>query len=135
MMTTKIVNPPQLTSKFVGSADLEWQKTEFDKIFMKVLYKDDQGRSTILFKMEPGAVVPLHEHTALEQTYVLEGSLEDDEGACTEGNFVWRPAGNQHVAHSPNGAVILSIFNRPNRFMDGTRFFTEEKLAASGSKT
>jgi ChrR Cupin-like domain len=38
----------------------------------------------------------LHEHTALEQTYVIEGSLEDHEGKCGPGQFVWRPAGNQH---------------------------------------
>jgi anti-sigma factor ChrR (cupin superfamily) len=126
-MTEKIVNPPELASHFVNSAEMDWQDTEFDKIQMKILYKDDQGRSTILFKMAPGAVVPLHEHTALEQTYVLEGSLEDDEGACSQGNLVWRPGGNKHIAHSPNGAVILSIFNRPNRFMDGARFFTEDK--------
>ena len=28
------------------------------------------GITTALFKLDPGAVVPLHEHTALEQTYV-----------------------------------------------------------------
>ena len=124
-MAKNIINPPELASHFVNSASMQWQDTDIDKIQMKLLYKDDQGRSTILFKMEPGAVVPLHEHTALEQTYVLSGSLEDDEGRCTEGNFVWRPGGNVHIARSPNGAVILSIFNKPNRFMDGTAFFTE----------
>ncbi|WOH47860.1 cupin domain-containing protein [Bradyrhizobium sp. sBnM-33] len=72
----------------------------------------------------PGAVVPLHEHTALEQTFMLEGSLEDAEGACRAGDFVWRPGGNIHVAHAPDGATFLAIFNRPNRFFDGTRFFT-----------
>ena len=70
---------------------------------MKILFADEEsGMSTILFKMEPGAVVPPHEHTALEQTYVLSGSLEDAEGKATEGNFVWRPAGNTHTAYSPN---------------------------------
>jgi anti-sigma factor ChrR (cupin superfamily) len=125
-MPEKIVNPPELASHFVNSADMDWVESGVDKITMKILYKDDDGRSTILFKMEPGATVPLHEHTKLEQTYVLEGSLEDDEGVCTAGNFVWRPGGNAHVAHAPNGAVILSIFTAPNRFMDGTHFFTEK---------
>jgi len=68
---------------------------------MKILYQDDEGRSTILFKMAPGAIVPLHEHTALEQTFMLEGSLEDSEGSCGAGDFVWRPGGNVHVAHAP----------------------------------
>ena len=78
---------------------------------MKILYKDDEGRSTILFRMAPGAVVPLHEHTALEQTFMLEGSLEDAEGSCGAGDFVWRPGGNIHVAHAPNGAMFLSAFS------------------------
>ncbi len=121
------VNPPHLRSTFVAAGAMPWQPTQFPGIEMKILYSDDEGRSTILFKMAAGAVVPLHEHTALEQTYMLEGSLEDGEGACATGDFVWRPGGNIHVAHAPNGAVFLSVFNRPNKFFDGTKFFTEEK--------
>ncbi|MFN8682362.1 cupin domain-containing protein [Paracoccus sp. P2] len=125
-MTDKIVNPPEKASHFIAASQMDWVPSGVDKISMKILYKDDDGRSTIMFKMEPGAVVPLHEHTKLEQTYVLEGSLEDDEGKCGAGDFVWRPAGNTHIAHSPNGAVILSIFTAPNRFLDGTEFFTHK---------
>ncbi|MCP4616478.1 MAG: hypothetical protein GY844_08565 [Bradyrhizobium sp.] len=118
------VNPPNLRSHLVEASTMAWQPTQFVGIEMKILYSDDEGRSTILFRMAPGAVVPLHEHTALEQTYMLEGSLEDAEGKCGAGDFVWRPGGNIHVAHAPNGATFLAIFNRPNRFFDGTKFFT-----------
>jgi hypothetical protein len=34
-------------------------------------------------------------------------------------------AGHTHVARSPNGAVFLSIFTKPNRFFGGEKFFTE----------
>jgi anti-sigma factor ChrR (cupin superfamily) len=71
-------------------------------------------------------VVPLHEHTAIEMTYVLEGTLEDDEGVCTAGNFVWRPAGSTHEAVAPKGALILGIFMKPNHFAAGQKFFTEQ---------
>lgn len=125
-MTTNITNSTDKASHLIAASQMDWVPTGIDKIDMKVLYKDDEGRSTIMFKMAPGAVVPLHEHTKLEQTFVLEGSLEDDEGVCGAGDFVWRPAGNTHVAHAPNGAVILSIFTAPNRFLDGTKFFTEK---------
>jgi hypothetical protein len=87
------VNPPELRSTFVAASSMPWQRTDFDGIEMKILYQDDEGRSTILFKMAPGAVVPLHEHTALEQTFMLEGSLEDAEGSCGAGDFV---TGRQH---------------------------------------
>ena len=84
----------------------------------------DSGITTALFKLEPGAVVPLHEHTALEQTYVIEGSLEDQECKCGPGQFVWRPAGNQHEAVAPSGAVLLGFLLKPNRFAYGEKFFT-----------
>jgi anti-sigma factor ChrR (cupin superfamily) len=125
-MTEDLVNPPELRSHFVDAKAMPWTKTEFEGIEMKILYQDEEGRSTILFKMAPGAVVPAHEHTDFEQTFMLEGSLEDSEGACTEGTYVWRPAGNKHIARSPNGAVFLSIFTRPNRFFGGAKFFSKE---------
>ena len=96
-------------------------------IQIKVLYADDEGLTTALFKLAPGAVVPLHEHTALEQTYVLEGRLTDHEGECGPGQFVWRPAGNQHEAVAPEGALILGFFLKPNRFAYGEKFFTEKE--------
>jgi len=61
---------------------------------------------------------------APEQTYVIEGSLEDHEGKCGPGQIVWRPAGNQHEAVAPNGAVLLGFFLKPNRFAYGEKFFT-----------
>ena len=67
-------------------------------------------------------MVPLHEHTGVELTYVLEGRLEDEEGVCTTGNFVWRPAGNTHEARAP----LLGVFMSPNHFAAGQKFFTEE---------
>jgi anti-sigma factor ChrR (cupin superfamily) len=115
------IPPYELRSTIVAASAMPWQRTEFE---MKILYQDAEGRSTILFKMAPGAVVPLHEHTALEQTFMLEGSLEDAEGSCGAGDFVWRPGGNIHIAHAPDGATFISVFNRPNRFFDGTKFFT-----------
>jgi hypothetical protein len=35
------------------------------------------------------------------------------------GNYVWRPKGNRHVARSPGGALVLSIFLKPNIFLAG----------------
>jgi len=55
----------------------------------------------------------------VEQTFVLEGSLVDEEGEVTAGNYVWRPKGNRHIARSPNGALVLSMFLKPNIFLDG----------------
>src|SRR5262249_21990400 len=100
-------NAPALASHYLDVPNMPWEATKFPGIKIKVLYSDDSGITTALFKLEPGAVVPLHEHTALEQTYVIEGTIEDHEGVCGPGQFVWRPAGNQHEAVAPNLAVLL----------------------------
>lgn len=119
-------NAEHLRSRYVAAAAMPWEPTEFPGIEMKILHAEPAGGlATILFKMAPGAVVPLHEHTALEQTYMLEGRLVDAEGEARAGDFVWRPGGNVHVARAPEGAVFLSFFLKPNRFFQGTRFFTE----------
>src|SRR6266705_7097968 len=78
----KLNNKPELASRYLDVPNMPWEATKFPGIQIKVLYTDDAGITTALFKLAPGAVVPLHEHTALEQTYVIEGSLEDHEGKC-----------------------------------------------------
>ena len=69
-------NPPERVAHYLDVPNMPWEKTKFPGIGIKVLYTDDSGITTALFKLDPGAIVPLHEHTALEQTYVIEGSLE-----------------------------------------------------------
>ena len=107
-----------LASRLVDVAGLAWSPTPFDGIQMKTLVKDDEtGLMTCLFRWAPGAILPLHEHVCLEQTYVLEGSLVDEDGEVTAGNFVWRPSGSRHVAIAPNGALVLCFFLEPNKFL------------------
>jgi anti-sigma factor ChrR (cupin superfamily) len=120
-------NPPERSSRYVDAPNMPWEGTKFPGIRIKVLYSDDSGITTALFKLDAGAVVPLHEHVALEQTYVIEGTLEDHEGVCGPGQLVWRPPGNQHEAVAPNGAVILGFFLKPNRFAYGEEFFTSAR--------
>jgi hypothetical protein len=60
------------------------------KLDVAAVHSGDHLRTTAFFKLEPGAIVPLHERTALEQTYVIEGSLENHEDKCRP--VVWRPA-------------------------------------------
>ena len=107
-----------LSSRYVEVDALPWRPTAFPGIEIKVLLEDkDTGLMTSLTRMAPGAVLPLHEHTDIEQTYVLEGRLVDAEGEVKAGEYVWRPAGSVHVATAPDGALLLGMFLRPNRFL------------------
>jgi len=107
-------------SRYVDVDALSWKPTPTPGIDMKILLKDEAtGLMTALFRWAPGTALELHEHVDIEQTYVLEGSLVDDEGECTRGNFVWRPKGSRHVARAPEGALVLAVFLRPNIFLEG----------------
>lgn len=108
-----------LASRYVDPEALPWQPTRFAGVEMKVLLEDpDSGLLTTLMRWAPGAELPLHEHVRVEQTYVLEGRLVDDQGECGPGQFVWRPQGSRHVARAPEGALMLAFFLSPNKFLD-----------------
>lgn len=111
--------PTENQTHIVDVLSMEWQ--EFDKgVWGKVLYKDDTtGAATVLFRFEPGAQAPLHEHTGLEQTYVIEGELRDHDGVLTAGNFAVREAGSVHAAFSETGSLHIAFFSRPVRKIEG----------------
>lgn len=106
-----------LSSRYVEVLSLPWQETRHKGIRIKVLMQDPEtGLQTILTQMDPESILPDHMHMHVEQSWVIHGSLLDHEGEATAGNYVWRPAGSRHSARSPNGALILSFFLKPNHF-------------------
>jgi anti-sigma factor ChrR (cupin superfamily) len=107
-----------LSSRYIDVEQLPWRETPFPGVQIKVLMEDpDTGLMTTLTRMAPGAELPLHEHTALEQSWVIEGRLIDEEGEVTAGNYVWRPGGSRHIARAPDGCLVLGFFIKPNRFL------------------
>jgi hypothetical protein len=53
----------------------------------------------------------------------LEGRLVDKEGPAAglevgKGEFVWREPGTRHVAWTPEGALVLAMFQVPNKFFE-----------------
>jgi anti-sigma factor ChrR (cupin superfamily) len=115
---------PSLASVHVRPQSMEWRDTAFDGVAMKPLFVDRaSGLLTVLMRMAPGAVLPDHEHVLVEQTYVLEGSLVDKEGAevgltVSAGEYVARPAGSRHAAWTPEGGLMLATFQMPNKFFE-----------------
>jgi len=111
-------------SHVVRPANMEWQKTRFPGCEVKTLLFDKQtGLVTSLIRFAPGAVLPDHEHVRIEQTYVIEGRLVDQEGPDAgldvgPGEFVWREAGSRHVAVAPEGGLMLAMFQIPNKFYE-----------------
>ena len=106
-----------LASRYVDVAALPWVATKWAGIELKILMEDKTtGLLTALTRFAPGATLPDHEHVEIEQSYVIEGSLADEEGVATKGNYVWRPGGSRHSAYTNEGCVVLSFFLKPNKF-------------------
>jgi anti-sigma factor ChrR (cupin superfamily) len=107
--------PTQGGSAYIKPSAMEWQPTRFEKVSIKVLYEDaKRGEMTCLLKLEPGAHIPFHKHPEIEQSLVLEGSVEDHDGVATAGDYVWRKPGSLHDNRSPGGAVLFAVYRKPN---------------------
>lgn len=104
-------------SVYLDLSRIAWEQTEHPGVETKTLYREASGRQTVLVRMAPGARLPEHRHRGTEQSFVLEGTLVDDDGECTAGNFVWRRPGSVHNAWSPDGCVVLAVFDEPNEFL------------------
>jgi anti-sigma factor ChrR (cupin superfamily) len=102
-----------LKSRFIETDALPWTEVApGNKV--KVIYHDpDTDMLTLLVQLDPGCGIAPHMHEDLEQTFVLEGSLVDDEGACTAGNFVIRAKGSRHAPTAPQGCQMLVFFLKP----------------------
>jgi anti-sigma factor ChrR (cupin superfamily) len=81
------------------------------------LYKDvESGASSALLRYEPGAHVPEHRHEGYEHVFVLSGEQRDARGSYSAGTFVINPPGTSHEVWSPEGCLVLIIWQRPVAF-------------------
>ena len=88
-----------------------WQELS-EGIFIKPLFVDrGRGTMTSLYKFLPGAQVPSHPHTGIEECYVLAGDFEAANGEVLgPGDYTCAPAGSFHpTARTKNGALVLII--------------------------
>ncbi len=69
------------------------------------------GYSTQLMRVEPGTISLPHAHDRIEQVYIIEGSLYDDDGTVhPAGSFIVRAAGAVHSGGSRDGATMLVMY-------------------------
>lgn len=92
---------------YVDAADRQWTEPR-PGVHWKILWEEGDRR-TVLVRYEPGAVIPRHRHLGDEQIFVLEGSVSDDTGTCTAGNYARRPPGCVHTVSSRDGALVLAV--------------------------
>ncbi|HWT01697.1 MAG TPA: cupin domain-containing protein [Pyrinomonadaceae bacterium] len=96
-----------------------WQQM-FDGIQVKRLFVD-RGRGTVtsLYKFEPGAQIPPHPHSGVEECYVLEGDLEANGEVLGSGDYTCAPAGSFHPTVRTQGGALALIIEQASRAMLG----------------
>ncbi|KAJ3338071.1 hypothetical protein HDU93_010007 [Gonapodya sp. JEL0774] len=80
------------------------------------LYNVTDGPSARILKYSPGAKVPFHVHRGFENIIVLDGSQEDEFGVVKKGQMRTHYPGSGHSLSSPEGCIILAIYERPVHF-------------------
>jgi anti-sigma factor ChrR (cupin superfamily) len=96
-------------SLYVDAAGRPWTERR-PGVFWKVLWEEGDHKA-LLVRYAPGAAIPRHRHLGDEQVFVLEGSVSDETGTCTAGNYVRRPPGCVHSVRSDGGALVLAILS------------------------
>jgi len=104
--------------RMISVGDAPWQtyslqgKPQKDCAWANLSYDEETGEGCFLFRFGPGARSIAHEHLGYEEFVILEGSIEDHDGAVYKaGDFVSLKPGSRHWSHSEEGAVV-AVFIR-----------------------
>jgi anti-sigma factor ChrR (cupin superfamily) len=77
------------------------------------------GPAAAFLRYQPGATLARHRHTGMEHIFVLAGSQEDEHGSYPAGALVVNPPGSAHNVASPEGCIVLVLWEKPVRFEPG----------------
>jgi len=103
---------PDTGSIIARSAGLRWVSGESTGFSYKYLFEDlKSGQSTMLMKVEAGAISPPHVHDQLEQILIMEGDFYDEYSTYELGDFIVRSPGAKHTGGSKTGALLLLIYS------------------------
>lgn len=80
---------------------------------MRILNVDPRsGERTIIARMQPGSMLPAHQHTQGEECLILEGSVEVEGRRYETGDFLLAGAHTRHATVSAiKGALLLLHWN------------------------
>jgi anti-sigma factor ChrR (cupin superfamily) len=76
----------------------------------------DDGPAAALLRYQPGTTLARHRHTGFEHIFVLAGSQRDERGHYQAGAMVVNPPGSAHDVSSPEGCIVLVLWERPVSF-------------------
>ncbi|PCJ53495.1 MAG: hypothetical protein COA70_09380 [Planctomycetota bacterium] len=88
----------------------EWHPTGVEGVaYRKLFFDGEKKRLTAIFRMDPGASYPAHDHTQDEECLVLGGELIVDERlTMRRGDFQRAEAGSRHgLQRTETGCLLL----------------------------
>ena len=96
------------TMQVTRKSDGQWRDI-FPGVSIKILREDLNERSqTTLWRLQPGASVPKHQHSQIEECLVLEGSIVHAGVEYFAGDYLLSPTGMPHDHFvAANGALFL----------------------------
>lgn len=104
-------------TQMVSSPDaLDWQPFRPGIAIYRFYPPVPGGSAAALLRYEPGASVPYHRHLGYEHIWVLSGAQQDDRGCYEAGTLVVNPPNTCHQVSSPDGCIVLAIWEKPVQF-------------------
>ena len=80
---------------------------------------------SFLLKMDPGANSKPHEHMGIEEFYMVDGILIDnDKVEFKTGDFVKFSPGSKHSSYTPDGCTLLVMLRGNNRSLEKGEAYT-----------
>ena len=112
-MNQPLVRTP-LRPAFLDTNTLPWSPWVMDGTHFKLLNVDFKtGGFSMLLKVDPGNVAPVHGHLGAVEAFVIEGGFAYDEDAGSAGSYVYETAGSIHRPTSPGGSVMFAVVHGP----------------------
>jgi anti-sigma factor ChrR (cupin superfamily) len=105
------VNADPTQCVVVDTNRIPWETTPCRGVHIKVLERVNhpvKGRETALFKLEPGAKLPIETLKERQEIFVLEGSFSDERGSYGQHTWIWNPPGTRQTLSSTEGCVFYA---------------------------
>ena len=91
----------------IDTASAPWSPGGEPGLLLMPLHSDER-ETVALIKLEPGTLLERRRLPAGEEILMLEGVLEDDDGAYPKGTWLRNPPGSSHAPRSGAGCIYYS---------------------------
>jgi anti-sigma factor ChrR (cupin superfamily) len=112
-MMDPIVLKEALTNIEAFEKTREWKPFRPGIDISYIYTAEGDGASAAFLKYEAGASVARHAHAGFEHIFILRGSQVDRSGRNGAGTVIINPPGSSHQVSSPEGCIVLIIWEKP----------------------